>query len=243
MTGKKRQRQPTNKNVSKDTSSKNRKKVKATATKPPPAEPKLNDADDQESEKPTIREYVIKSPLDTNDYAVLHLPNGLKVFLVSTCNHERDLGDGQINSKTGTFSKVEEFNQKIVNLPPEPIVKSRRTCSRTASSSSGDDNDDDCSCDEPQKKKARMIPKSKTNKQPSSVTVNLAVGAGHLNNPADLPGLAHLCEHAVIFLGSKKYPAGSFFNEVEAAQGSLNASTFEEHTVFYFDLPDLNAAG
>lgn len=61
----------------------------------------------------------------------------------------------------------------------------------------------------------------------------LAVSAGSFYEPEKLPGLAHFCEH-LVFLGSEKYPDESAFDEFVAKNdGSSNAYTADERTVFY----------
>ena len=42
---------------------------------------------------------------------------------------------------------------------------------------------------------------------------SMDVKVGHFSDPAELPGLAHFCEH-MLFLGSKKYPASDYFGSV-----------------------------
>lgn len=65
----------------------------------------------------------------------------------------------------------------------------------------------------------------------------LCVGSGSFNDPDNIIGLAHLCEHAV-FLGNKQYPSPqSFFELVNNHNGSTNAYTTGEQTVFHFEIP------
>jgi insulysin len=59
---------------------------------------------------------------------------------------------------------------------------------------------------------------------------------GSLNNPRDLPGLAHFVEHAV-YLGDAKYPEENGFSKFLGANGgSDNALTYEDYTTYYFDV-------
>jgi len=59
------------------------------------------------------------------------------------------------------------------------------------------------------------------------------VEAGSFDNPKGLEGLAHFCEH-MEFLGTKKYPGGTGFDQFMAAHGGgNNAFTSEEMTVYY----------
>jgi secreted Zn-dependent insulinase-like peptidase len=64
----------------------------------------------------------------------------------------------------------------------------------------------------------------------------VAVDAGSADNPINLPGLAHFCEH-MLFLGTKRYPAPNGFDEfVGEAGGHNNALTGDERTVYFADV-------
>jgi hypothetical protein len=53
----------------------------------------------------------------------------------------------------------------------------------------------------------------------------LTVGAGWFNDPDDMPGMAHFCEHAS-FLGSKKFPSpNQLFRLIDPYDGYCNAYT------------------
>ena len=70
----------------------------------------------------------------------------------------------------------------------------------------------------------------------SRAACSLAVHAGSLLDPVNVPGLAHFNEH-MLFLGTKKYPAESEYSEYLASHGgSSNAYTDNEDTVYYFDI-------
>jgi len=61
----------------------------------------------------------------------------------------------------------------------------------------------------------------------------VAVEAGSFYDPPEFPGLAHFCEH-LLFLGTKKYPdEASFDGFMSVHDGSNNAFTEQERTVFY----------
>eukprot|EP00927_Polykrikos_kofoidii_P056584 TRINITY_DN5067_c1_g1_i1.p1 TRINITY_DN5067_c1_g1~~TRINITY_DN5067_c1_g1_i1.p1 ORF type:complete len:1156 (+),score=190.30 TRINITY_DN5067_c1_g1_i1:44-3511(+) len=65
---------------------------------------------------------------------------------------------------------------------------------------------------------------------------SVAVDAGSLDNPEQLPGLAHFCEH-MLFLGTKNFPDPSGFDKfVAASGGSNNAYTADERTVYYTEV-------
>lgn len=59
----------------------------------------------------------------------------------------------------------------------------------------------------------------------------LIVDVGYMNDPDDLPGLAHFCEH-MLFLGTKKYPhENAYANYLAENGGSTNAETRADTTV------------
>ncbi|CAM9020333.1 unnamed protein product [Wickerhamomyces anomalus] len=65
----------------------------------------------------------------------------------------------------------------------------------------------------------------------------LCVAAGAHNDPEDIPGLAHFCEH-LILLGSKDFPNSNEFHDcISKAGGRRNAFTTGEQTCFYFETP------
>lgn len=68
----------------------------------------------------------------------------------------------------------------------------------------------------------------------------VAVEAGSFYDPVAFPGLAHFTEH-LLFLGTKKYPdESSFDNFMSLHDGSNNAYTEQERTVFF---NEVNHAG
>ena len=57
-----------------------------------------------------------------------------------------------------------------------------------------------------------------------------------MNDPADLAGLAHFCEH-MLFLGTERYPSeGEFEKYIGSNGGSNNAFTASEDTNYFFDV-------
>lgn len=63
------------------------------------------------------------------------------------------------------------------------------------------------------------------------------VCSGSHNDPDEVLGLAHLCEH-MLFLGTKQFPGPNQFLEfIDSNCGQSNAYTTGEQTVFYFELP------
>lgn len=60
------------------------------------------------------------------------------------------------------------------------------------------------------------------------------MNAGFFNEK--IPGIAHFLEH-MLFLGSKKYPNGTYFNDFIAKNGGwTNAYTDLESTNFHYKL-------
>lgn len=75
-----------------------------------------------------------------------------------------------------------------------------------------------------------------SNPESPKAAASMDIGAGYFQDPRDIPGLAHFLEH-MLFLGTKKYPKESEFEEfIEKHGGSNNAYTDMEHTNFYFDI-------
>ena len=70
----------------------------------------------------------------------------------------------------------------------------------------------------------------------SSIAVD--VHAGSAQEPDTWPGLAHLLEH-MLFLGSQKYPEADEFDDfIQSHNGSSNAWTTEEDTVYHLTMPN-----
>jgi len=64
----------------------------------------------------------------------------------------------------------------------------------------------------------------------------VAVDAGSFDDPEDLAGLAHFCEH-MLFLGTERYPKATEFDEfMSSNDGYNNAYTASEVTVYYAKL-------
>lgn len=67
---------------------------------------------------------------------------------------------------------------------------------------------------------------------------SLSVATGSHNDPDNVLGLAHLCEHMILGAGSHAYPEpGLFSDELNRNGGEHNAFTTGEQTTFYFQLP------
>ncbi|KAH8300473.1 hypothetical protein KR018_008259, partial [Drosophila ironensis] len=67
----------------------------------------------------------------------------------------------------------------------------------------------------------------------------LSVQVGHMSDPAQLPGLAHFCEH-MLFLGTEKYPhENGYTTYLSQSGGSSNAATYPLMTKYHFHVaPD-----
>src|SRR5215510_3440023 len=68
------------------------------------------------------------------------------------------------------------------------------------------------------------------------VTVNVWYHVGSAREKTGRTGFAHLFEH-LMFMGSKHAPYGDFDRLLEAAGGTNNASTAEDRTNYYIDVP------
>ncbi|KRX06860.1 Metalloenzyme, LuxS/M16 peptidase-like protein [Pseudocohnilembus persalinus] len=63
---------------------------------------------------------------------------------------------------------------------------------------------------------------------------SLSVQCGYLNDPQNIPGLAHFLEH-MLFLGTEKYPnEDTYSTYISQNGGSSNAFTSDTQTNFYF---------
>ena len=80
--------------------------------------------------------------------------------------------------------------------------------------------------------KAVLISDPTTDKSAAALDVHI----GSLSDPANIPGLAHFCEH-MLFLGTEKYPKENEYSQfLSEHAGSSNAFTSGEHTNYYFDV-------
>ncbi|CRL00867.1 CLUMA_CG014118, isoform A [Clunio marinus] len=64
----------------------------------------------------------------------------------------------------------------------------------------------------------------------------MCIEVGHMNDPVEVSGLAHLTEHA-LFLGTEKYPNENEFRAFVSENGGItNAQTFADVTKYFFDV-------
>lgn len=64
----------------------------------------------------------------------------------------------------------------------------------------------------------------------------MCVEVGHMSDPPDTPGIAHLVEH-VLFLGTEKFPNENEFRAFMSENGGFtNAQTFADVTKYFFDV-------
>ena len=79
---------------------------------------------------------------------------------------------------------------------------------------------------------ALLINDPSTDKSAAALDVNV----GSYNDPKNLPGLAHFCEH-LLFLGTEKYPLENDYNSyLSKNSGYSNAFTSSLHTNYYFEI-------
>lgn len=65
----------------------------------------------------------------------------------------------------------------------------------------------------------------------------LCIATGAQNDPEEVPGLAHFCEH-LLFLGSKNFPSTTEFHDLLSRSGGRrNAFTTGEQTCYFFEVP------
>ena len=76
------------------------------------------------------------------------------------------------------------------------------------------------------------------------VGCSLSVATGSHNDPKEIPGLAHLCEHMILTAGSKEYPQAELYHDlITKYNGHHNAFTTGEQTTFYLELPNMSVNG
>lgn len=74
-----------------------------------------------------------------------------------------------------------------------------------------------------------------------TASCSVTIGTGAFNDPDNLAGLSHLCEHMILAGGSKKYPEVNLFkDELSKNNGQRNAYTTGQETTFYFYIPNSN---
>lgn len=67
-------------------------------------------------------------------------------------------------------------------------------------------------------------------------SASLDVNIGYYEDPDDLPGLAHFCEH-LLFMGTEKYPSENEYSQyMSQHSGDSNAYTSAEHTNYQFQV-------
>ncbi|KAJ7634941.1 Metalloenzyme, LuxS/M16 peptidase-like protein [Roridomyces roridus] len=65
---------------------------------------------------------------------------------------------------------------------------------------------------------------------------SLDVAVGHLQDPDDMPGLAHFCEH-LLFMGTKEFPRENEYSQfLTKNNGAANAYTSSANTNYYFSV-------
>ncbi|XP_014470958.1 PREDICTED: insulin-degrading enzyme isoform X1 [Dinoponera quadriceps] len=89
------------------------------------------------------------------------------------------------------------------------------------------------------KMKVLLISDPGTDKSAAALDVNI----GSMCDPDDLPGLAHFCEH-MLFLGTEKYPEQNDYSKyLSENSGVSNATTYLDHTTYYFDVSPTKLEG
>ncbi|KAJ7256509.1 Metalloenzyme, LuxS/M16 peptidase-like protein [Mycena haematopus] len=79
---------------------------------------------------------------------------------------------------------------------------------------------------------AMLVHDAKADKAAAS----LDVAIGHLDDPDDMPGLAHFCEH-LLFMGTEQFPRENEYSEfLTKNNGSSNAYTSTSNTNYYFNV-------
>ncbi|SCU84320.1 LAFA_0D09318g1_1 [Lachancea sp. 'fantastica'] len=91
----------------------------------------------------------------------------------------------------------------------------------------------------PNKLKALLIQDPETDKSAASLDVNI----GSFEDPEELPGLAHFCEH-LLFMGSSKFPnENEYSSYLSKHGGGSNAYTSSQNTNYFFQINHENLHG
>ncbi|CAL8070688.1 unnamed protein product [Orchesella dallaii] len=177
---------------------------------------------------------IIKSPVDTKNYKVIELPNGLKAVLVSTCLHETNSG---IPRSSATLQEqVNQFNKKYLGLDIPSSSGGQSKCT-----SENDKKKSEKKQPGPEPNEGKSAPEKDEEGEPKLIkccrgmsTVCVTISSGAFHDPPEYNGMAHLLEH-MIFLGSAKFPEeNQIFMEVYKQGGIVNAVTQSDHTCFFF---------
>uniref|UniRef100_A0A5S6QRK5 Insulin-degrading enzyme n=1 Tax=Trichuris muris TaxID=70415 RepID=A0A5S6QRK5_TRIMR len=87
--------------------------------------------------------------------------------------------------------------------------------------------------------KVMLVSDPTTEKAAASLDLNI----GHLNDPRELPGLAHFCEH-MLFMGTEKFPTeNEYQNFLTTHGGTSNAFTSTDHTNYHFEVASPHLMG
>lgn len=91
----------------------------------------------------------------------------------------------------------------------------------------------------PNKLKVLLIQDVNTDKAAAALDVNV----GSFEDPENLPGLAHFCEH-LLFMGSSKYPnENEYSSYLSKHGGGSNAYTSSQNTNYFFQVNQGNLHG
>jgi hypothetical protein len=152
--------------------------------------PPAGGSGDDNGNGPKYLEDIIRAPLDTKSYKAIQLGNGLRAILVSTCEHQLDLGNCTGEQSKCKYKLIQEFNQKFVGIQKP----SKKACFSSCGTFCGA-NEKDCVECEPSKPKEDLG----QSKDPKIIrcckklaTVCLTVGVGSFNDPQKFHGLAHI---------------------------------------------------
>jgi hypothetical protein len=202
---------------------------------------------------------IIRAPLDTKSYKAIQLGNGLKAILVSTCEHQLDLGNCTGDQSKCKYKLIQEFNQKFVGIQ-KPSKKSGGFSSCGNSDEANKKYCVECESSRPkedlgQSKDPKIIRCVK-----KLATVCLIVGVGSFNDPQNYHGLAHItgenlrsernilffftnqfycnfpfsgCAEHCVFLGSQNYPQKETLTKTaHKFNGTVNAYTQYDYTAY-----------
>lgn len=191
----------------------------------------------------------IEKPItDKREYQFFKLDNGMKVMLVSLKNllpPGKDPEDlMQKEEPKHTHHHPHHHHKKHEESADHKPSDEKQTISEEESSDidddeEGEDDDEDFDSEDSKSadsdKEAKTKPKGKASRE-GLAAICLSVAHGSMDDPADMPGLAHLLEHSIM-MGSKEFPEESSFMKFIAQRGGYeNACTKMNETAYEMEI-------
>ncbi|CAL1679205.1 unnamed protein product [Lasius platythorax] len=180
---------------------------------------------DDERRQVEYLEAPVKAEIDTKEYRVIRLQNGLTALLIADLHSKTCASEDDDQDETSSEDEIEDKGSDEDDYEEDEEEYDVA------------DEDEDMSdeCDEEDSSSAREQ-RTQVKRNTKMAACGLCVGVGSFSDPPEIPGMAHFLEH-MVFMGSEKYPQENDFDAFLSKRGgSTNAETDCEHTTFYFDV-------